>query len=288
MKYLSEVEGLNGISAKVVAASVSSVGKKLTTLELRYPRFIHSELMTHRLFSRNASSSRAIPVSKMIEQVKHNPATPIHWGLNQPGMQAQDEQVDTNWANNWWGMAAYTARTFAETANEMGLHKQITNRILEPWQFMTTLVSSTEWDNFFAQRISPAAQPEINELALCMKQAMEGATYTQTLCHLPYIRPTDEGLSLDDKMKVSVARCCRVSYNNLNADSHSFDDIERHDSLLESGHWSPFEHVAVAMNNPDIQSSNFRGWHQYRNILQKVKPMLPIEVDCLNHMEHIL
>ena len=79
------------MEVKVIADSISESGKRITTFQLKYPRFIHSEVMTHRVFSRNASSSRAIPVKKMIEQVRNNPAMPIHWGANQSGMQAKNE-----------------------------------------------------------------------------------------------------------------------------------------------------------------------------------------------------
>lgn len=279
MSYLSVVKGKGGISAKVVAASVSTSGKKLTTLELRYPRFIHSEFMTHRQFSRNASSSRAIPVERFIEQVSTNPATPIHWGENQSGMRAKTTEVNTAWARQWWNMAAQTAVEFAGEAKDMGLHKQIANRILEPWQFMTTLVSATEWDNFFAQRISPAAQPEICELALCMQEAMVLADYTETLWHLPYITASEEELTLEDQKKVSAARCCRVSYNRQGVNqSYVSEDLSRHNALLESGHWSPFEHVAVALTDVKYRSGNFRGWHQYRNIVQGVNPVTVTEV----------
>ena len=77
------------ISVKVIADSISAHTKqRITTLELEYPRFIHAELMTHRVFSRNSSSSRAIPIQTMINHIKATTAIPIHWGKNQSGMQA--------------------------------------------------------------------------------------------------------------------------------------------------------------------------------------------------------
>jgi len=286
MKYLSEAKGKNGISAKVVCASVSSVGKKLTTLELRYPRFIHSEFMTHRLFSRNAASSRAIPVSKVIDQVVNNPVIPVHFGLNQSGMQASDDQVELSESLEWWLEASRNAVWSAEDAIKLNLHKQISNRILEPWQFITTLVSATEWDNFFAQRISPAAQPEIQELAKCMKQAMNEAEYRKVGWHMPYITYKERTTMSDiNARKLSVARCCRVSYNNQGSDKFSIDDdIKRYDSLLEAGHWSPFEHVAQSLSSEKIRSGNFNGWMQYRNIVQVVKCFYPVDLDYLDYV----
>tara|TARA_R110000744_G_C19371770_1_gene563193 strand:- start:52463 stop:54367 length:1905 start_codon:yes stop_codon:yes gene_type:complete len=141
------------ISAKVIAHSKSSVdGKEIITFELVYPRFIHGEIMTHRMFSRNAASSRAIPVQKMIDMVRALPAKPVHWGKNQPGMQAKEEV--SNWdafgqGEYQWNGAAFDASTRAETLNNQGYHKQIVNRILEPFQWMKTVVTATEWENFF-------------------------------------------------------------------------------------------------------------------------------------------
>src|SRR5690606_30080072 len=119
-------------------------------MQLRYPRFIHAEFMTHRAFSRNASSSRAIPVHKMLSQVWNDPATPIHWGASRPGMQAREELK--GWkrkaAQAIWKLAGRAACVFAWGAMKLGLHKQVANRILEPWQYIHVVVTATDWDNF--------------------------------------------------------------------------------------------------------------------------------------------
>ena len=209
----------NKISAKVVAHSKSSItGKEIITFELIYPRFIHSELMTHRLFSRNAASSRAIPVSKMIEMVRNNPASPIHWGKNQPGMQAKEECLEqvfiqtfydnAIWegkteeealaeahvsAKHAWGFFAGEIADMAESFSIAGYHKQIVNRILEPFQWMKTVVTSTEWDNWYWLRNHPDAQPEIKRLAEVMleaKEASEPRLLQPGDWHVPYY---DEG-----------------------------------------------------------------------------------------------
>ena len=282
MSYLKQVVGKNGISVRVVEASISKAGQKLTTLELRYPRYIHSEIMTHREFSRNAASSRAIPVQKFIDQVKNDPAMPIHWGLNQPGMQAQDEEVDPIWAKDWWLRVSEQVLPFAEEAKEANLHKQIANRILEHWQFMNTLVSSTSFDNFFEQRLTPFAQPEFRHLAELMKEALDTTEYTERDLHVPYVtdeeRFTEHDVVLE---KISAARCCRVSYNRLGESPSIQEDIDRHDSLVASGHWSPFEHVAMALTKADLRSGNFKGWHQYRNVLQGIDPIkvMPVKYE---------
>lgn len=300
--YKSETQGKGGIYAKVVADSISEVSDvRLTTLELHYPRFIHSEFMTHRMFSRNASSSRAIPVAKMIEQVKNYPAMPIHWGKNQPGMQAKEEckaaidigswDTGPDWHQNYqvWAMAAEECIYYARLFTDAGYHKQIVNRLLEPFQFITVVVTATEWDNFFKLRMHPDAQPEIQELARCMKKAMtvsEPYRLEPGQYHTPYVGngySLPEGdfsiiPSLEDNIKCSVARCARVSYlNHDKSEPAAEKDKVLHDDLLSAGHMSPFEHVATPMrvcegvthtdNDDYYWSGNFREWAQYRQLL---------------------
>ena len=171
-----KVEGKGGISATIIADSASSVtGKRITTYELEYPRFVHAEFMTHRLFSRNAASSRAIPITKTIEQVRNTPAIPIHWGENQPGMQAKEElggnaleQVQTTWNH-----ASKVASMLAGVMDHHKAHKQIVNRLLEPFQFIKVVCTATEFENFFWLRSHEDAQPEIKELSDCMHKARE-------------------------------------------------------------------------------------------------------------------
>jgi thymidylate synthase ThyX len=188
-------------------------------------------------------------------------------------MQAQQEEVDLEWAHSWWKRAAASAAELANEANGRNLHKQVANRILEPFQFMTTLVTSTDWDNFMLQRVSAFADPNLEHLASLMKKVLEQHTPDRTRFHLPYITLDEDGYSMEEKMKISAARCCRVSYNRAGESSTLDADIDRHNSLVASGHWSPFEHVAIALDDAEWRSGNFEGWHQYRNILQGVLPV---------------
>ena len=181
------------ISAKVIADSVCPKGVRMTTMEIEYPRFILAELNTHRMLSKNSASSRAIPVKAMHEFIRANPATPVSWGKNQPGMKAE-EQVGTSVAEEaeqLWNRAKEDALHWADAlAHKLAIHKQIANRITEPWMTMKTVISGTEWNNFFHLRNHPDAQPEIKALAEAMTVA-----YTTHLpvplkpgeWHLPYI-----------------------------------------------------------------------------------------------------
>lgn len=279
------------ITAKIIAHSVAPNGQQIVTFELEYQRFIHSELMTHRLFSRNAASSRAIPVATIIAQVRDNPAMPIHWGLNQPGMQAANtlSKVLTTSAKFVWKQAANSAAFFAEQLVKIGLHKQATNRILEPFQTMKTVMTATCMDNFFWLRNHEDAQPEIRELARLMWEALQKSTPFELKpgeWHVPYVDvyrdfegvllygtrtskadvgsrvstfiPYENGL--EDALKVSSSCCAQVSYRKLD------ETLEKaymvYNRLVESEpvHASPFEHSATP-----IQGS-------VRNILNSLDP----------------
>ncbi len=276
---------MDSITAKVVEDSVASAhGVRLVTLQLRYPRFIHAEFMTHRVFSRNASSSRAIPVTKVIEQVMNEPAMPTHWGLNQPGMQAAGEATEMirRSAIDVWLDAAYNAAMSAEKLRGLGLHKQVANRLLEPFQFMQVVVTSTHWDNFFALREHSAAEPHMQDLARAIKAAMAASTPVKRpndrlhadAWHLPYITPEERGRfgwQPYDLAKFSAARCARVSY--LNHDGTTPDvqkDLELFERLAGSTpkHASPLEHQAYPLATGSSGSRNFRGWRQFRQAVE--------------------
>ncbi|WP_274585331.1 FAD-dependent thymidylate synthase [Neisseria leonii] len=269
------------IEAKVIADSVRN-GARITSLQLQYPRFIHGEFLTHRAFSRNSSSSRAIPVAKLIEQVRTAPAEPLHWGRNRPGMQA-DGELDAETAahaREVWYTAAAAAADSAEKLAALGVHKQVANRILEPFQLMHTIVTATEWDNFFALRIHSDAQPEMQELASKMKAALDESLPVQTGYHLPYIETEawEKALQTFDGSResayhflapVSAARCARVSYLNHDQSRPDFvKDRQLADKLREARHLSPFEHQAVAQASPCSVSANLKGWCAYRTGLE--------------------
>lgn len=286
------------ISAKVIADSISDNGKRITTMQLRYPRFIHAEFMTHRQFSRNASSSRAVPVSRLIADMQDDPAMPLVWGKNQKGMQADEEcstmvvvprtiSVDDlgtptqtkNFAlsnQDAWLIAMDNAIKMARYFDEAGYHKQIVNRLLEPFSHINVVVTATEWSNFFALRLHRDAEPHMQMLALAMKQAMDKSspeTLARGQWHTPYVH-RDNRTKEDDfaAVKLSVARCARVSYlTHDGKEPYPDEDLKLYDRLVGSVplHASPAEHQAM----PDPggqwphQWGNFQGWVQYRKTL---------------------
>jgi thymidylate synthase ThyX len=260
---------------KIIADSISEFGKRITTFVCTFPRFILPEFNTHRVFSRNAASSRAIPVKKFIDQVINNPAEPIFWGKDQSGMQSFSElsPSDIPVAKEIWNQARDKMIHCAKEMMSIGVHKQIVNRLLEPWFKVTVIVTATEFDNFFKLRCHKNAQPEIQDLAIKMRDCLKDSTPKKINFgdwHVPFgDRYVDEKLSIQDKLKICVARCARVSYLNFDGIIDHKKDYDLHDKLAEEGHWSPFEHCASPTSNPWNYSGNFVGWHQYRKSFEK-------------------
>jgi len=256
--------------AKILLDSINGAGNRLTTFEITYPRFIHSEFMTHRLFSRNAASSRAIPNAKLIERIIEDPVMPVYWGKNRAGMQATEVVEDVGDAESVWLDARNSMLRYSAKLSEKGVHKQLANRILEPWMYITTIVTATEYQNFFDLRCDVAAQPEIKKIADLMRDALEASCPTPLQpgdWHTPFIREQEVDYPMVQLLKLSVARCARVSYLTHDGVRDEKKDYELHDRLLESGHWSCFEHQAQALLDSE-QSANFNGWQQYRKVLE--------------------
>ena len=295
------------IKAKIIADSICA-GSRITTFELEYPRFIHGELMTHRMFSRNAASSRAIPVDTMMQLIEDSPAKPVEWGMNQSGMQAKELHTSSAGCEWVWCMAAKDAVASAKALQKQGLHKQIVNRVLEPFQVMKTVVTATEYANWFYLRNHSDAQPEIHVLAEKMLEAFNSSTPVELKSgewHLPYVGVNVEGtgrisyhledeegdvtqmVHLEDALKISASCCAQVSYRKQD------DSLEKAlkiwDMLvgMKPVHASPFEHQATPMeDNCDSDtrfweegvthsdrtgckwSGNFKGWIQHRQLIK--------------------
>lgn len=258
----------NNIKVEIVADSINPAGQRITSALWTYPRFIHSEIMTHRALSKNAASSRAIPVTKVIQAVQENPATPEWWGKKQIGMQAND-QLSTDEIEEckkiWLANRDNTIQ-YSEQLMRAGLHKQIANRVLEPWFRITVLVTATDWDNFFALRAHPAAQPEFQVLAYRMLDAMVNKSTPREVDWMDWHIPFDPDCSWDlaDRLTVSVAKAARTSYVAFDSDKTLQEQTALFNAMRDSGHWSPFEHQAQAQQSL-IRSGNFtNGWAQYR------------------------
>jgi hypothetical protein len=313
--------------AKVILASKPTNGAPpIITIHARSPRIIHGEIMTHRVFSRNARSSRAVPVATMLKEIRETPFVPWHWGKNQKGMQAGGEHneligvqkpmavvdfdngpeidywVDGLTREDAWLKARDNAVELAGAFSEAGYHKQIVNRLIEPFSWIDTLITSTSWANFFHLRDHDAAEPHFHDLAMLVREAIAGAEF-QTLepgqWHLPYANWTDTDpvreylhSALDRPpspeeyqecyKKLSVARCARISYKPFDGDGSIEKELERYEMLVGSSplHASPAEHQATPDNlidtgflgvtdfaNAELAGNLGKGWIQYRKML---------------------
>mgnify|MGYP001245656406 CR=1 FL=1 len=340
---------MSQIKAEIVGDAISQNGNRITSFLLTYPRIIHSELMTHRVFSRSSSSSRAIPFDKMVEAVENNPFIPMAWQKDHKGMQGTEyitdpraiERLETEWKTAALNMVKQAQRlnsgivcreTWEEDFKEKyGVTKQLCNRLLEPFMWHTTLVTSTTYSNFFNLRC-PAYQTPVTQLLLPAKSKKEcianhgneenieklqnfsdlewlkinqgqGEIHIMALAEAMYdaynesvpnqlekgfwyipfeskinftgkewseLTPSDSEETWQDvAVKISTSMCARTSYTVVGEDKvHSYDkDLKLHDRLLESRHWSPFEHCAKNMEDSNSYG-NFTGWKQYRQFIE--------------------
>jgi Thymidylate synthase complementing protein len=256
------------IQVKIIADSVNVNRKRITTFELVYPRYIHAEIMTHRLFSRNAQSSRAVPVKTALDLIRDDPVLPIVWGKNKAGMSSVEflndaEQKEAEWA---WYEGLDAALRVSQKLSDIGLHKQWANRPTEAFSNIKVVLTATEFDNFFWLRDDKdAAQPEIVELARKMKTAYDENTpdvLQDGFWHVPYVHwgvelnkgeefqlffnSNDEEIDLETALKISASCCAQVSYRKLDDTLDKALDIY---NKLFSGpkpHLSPVEHQAMA------------------------------------------
>jgi len=273
--------------AEVIADSINPNGNRITTMVVTYPRIILAELNTHRMFSRNSASSRAIPTEKLLEQVALHPYEPAYLGKNRKGMQATEQIDESNRRAciDEWILAADRARKSAQYILSNGAHKQTVNRLLEPWMWMTTLITATEWDNFFALRCHKDAQPEFQVLAYKMLEAYVQSKPVEKKegdWHIPFQMEVfeEEKVDISNIIKVSVGRCARVSYLNHDGKININDDLALYNKLYEAGHMSPFEHIAKvpSLDVTHQWYGNFKGWIQLRKTL-------PNESRSYNHQE---
>ena len=283
-------------SAKVLAASENVYGGKIITLEIEFHRFVLAEFNTHRNISKSFQSSRAVPTERLLELVSNSPAIPLYWGKNQPGMTAAEECEETiggcemypgDDRESFWRETAKIASERALAMHEAGYHKQIVNRIIEPYLPVKGVVSGTAraWNDFLKLRDHAAAQPEIRALAIEIKDALSATKFKNLRdgqWHLPYIGEEEEHLTLGDKVITSTSCCAQVSYRRLDKSEETANRVYDRLNLPEAGafnddppHFSPAEHIARATHH-NIETSfarggNFHdiGWFQFRKMLEQ-------------------
>jgi hypothetical protein len=272
---------------KIVADSIGPAKIRLVTFEITYPLFVHAEFLRHRIlsrsgdeialedFSHSVASNRAIPTNRILSAVIADPVTPVWWGRNQAGMSAREEL--TGWrlraAKKVWRLACLSGVIFAWLLGKIGLHKQLANRRMTPDQWVTQLVTGTDWDNFFALRCHPDAQPEIRIIAEMMRESL-GLSKPEVLevggWHLPLVEIKDmhelwpQTVMVErDACLISASRCARFSLLSEKR-LPVLEEIGKAEKLIIAGHMSPFEHQAQALEN-DQRIANLRGWRSFRS-----------------------
>ena len=276
------------VNAKVIAHSRAESTPDLITLQVRFPWWLLPEMNTHRAFSRNYGSTRAIPISKLIDEANNDPALPYKWTSHRPGMQGGDDlsREHVAWAQDAYLEARDHAVQGAKALLDLGIAKQNANRLLMPFIHVEGIVTATEWQNFFDLRCHPDAEPTMRALAEAMRDAIESSEPddTETNWHLPYLQKADWGWAWEQTKvgggkgegmfprlaMISAARCARVSYLNHDGTNANIEkDMELARRLLDSKHMSPFEHQAQA--DPEhlrrCEHANFTGWVQFRQMV---------------------
>lgn len=271
-------------TARVILDSISPRGDRLTTVEVTFHRFVLAEFNTHRLFSRNSASSRAIPVEKQLHRCATDPAWPLEWPCEQSGMQGGTELTGKalkDARKHFRKVHNYTMKQTRKYLRKhkdksQRLHKSLLNRLLEPFMWHTVIATSTEagWENFFKLRVSPLAQPEIRYAAFLIKNAYDASTPTPMKYgewHMPYLREDDDWTQFDNVLeaqkKVSTARCARVSYLTHEGLRDLNEDVSMFQRLMgaDPKHDSPPEHVATPAKANEKPLGNLTGWHQLRH-----------------------
>lgn len=263
---------MSDFEVKVIADSISAKGNRLTTFEVKYPFIIHAEVMTHRLFSRNFSSNRAIPSNKIVKNGEFY--IPKDVRKNEKGMQGY-EQISENMLINFTAKLSYLAFVIKTELEEFEkkVHKQHLNRYIMPFNYMYGVISATEWENFFNLRMKPDVQPEMQILAKMIydeRNKSQPNVLKYGEWHIPYLLDEEKGntaISLWDKLLISAARCARVSYMKHGTEKIDLaEDIELGNKLFDSNHLSPFEHAATVGHS--FYYANYKGFIQFRKFLE--------------------
>lgn len=260
-------------SARVMLDSAAPNGVRLTTLEVTFPRFVLAEFNTHRQFSRNSASSRAVPTGKLIDRIEKDPVLPLQWGRNKTGMSASEVLglAEAQSATRVWLAARDAAVVHARELLALNVHKQELNRLLEPFLWHTVIVTATEWENFFELRCAANAQPEIRQAAERMRAAIENSAPRNLAVgqwHTPLVQGDEETLDVETRKRISAARCARVSYLTHEGRRKIEKDLELYERLKSDRHLSPFEHVATPTSDREFHA-NFRGWIQMRAEIER-------------------
>ena len=271
------------VTAKIIADSISPEGQRITTYEIVYPRIVLAELNTHRVFSRNSASSRAIPVKKMNDLIRADIARPVRFGAANPGMQdngAHNALINGYTPEEWWDLAVYSAIQFSTAFDEAGYAKQVCNRLTEAGSHMKTVLTSTDFDNWDWLRDHDAADPTIAAVARAMSVAKAESTpivLQPGQWHTPYygagywkdsgyVKKTENGLEATDNKRgghtlveaLAISSSCTAQVSFRTADDTLEKALKVKERLIQDNavHGSPFEHQGTPVKTKCYFSVN--------------------------------
>lgn len=260
--------------AVILADSLNAeTGDRWVTFEIsNFPKVLLQELNTHRMLSRNAASSRAMPIAKVIERVKHSPYIPT-FRENQRGMVGKvlEDQERFDKAVHLYRCALDSAIQYAQQMAEMHIHKEAVNRLLEPFMTVPVIISGTEWQNFFRLRTSPDATPDFQATALLLQELYHSSnpkTLQAGELHCIYAEHIPDDLPSGDRLKIMSARAARISYKNHGSNNIDLQkDLELAENLIKDGHLSPLEHIGWALSKEQalwLNTRNYQGFLSFR------------------------
>lgn len=269
------------IEANILLDTISKSGSRITTFILEYPLFIHNQLLTHRMFSRSSTSHRAIPVERLIEEIRRDPAIPYVFRSNKKGM-VPGNVLSDEINEEAFGIIENLMEQSIDAAirlSKLGVHKQWANRYLAPFSHIRTIVTATDWDGFYNQRDHPDSQDEIALLAREMREEYEFSSPTYSSSHIPFILPDESSLPRHVRCMISAARCARASYtlHGSKVASDVESDVALYRRLISDKHMSPLEHVAFDSGD-NGRYDNFCGWIQLRSIHREMEEYEPYEM----------
>jgi thymidylate synthase ThyX/S-adenosylhomocysteine hydrolase len=270
IKFKEASKNISNIQVKLLLYSESiPTQKRLATFTIKIPKFLWGHIISHRVLSRNSASSRAIPAKRLRKTVLQDPFLPVYFGENKPGMQSGKPLTGFRLfiAQKIWLWSRYIPIMFHYLGEKIGIHKEVINRMIEPWLMVDIIVTASEWNNFITLRTNEAAQPEIRYVAeqieILLRESIPQKLKADEW-HLPFISKQEKYFNLNIRKKISAARCARVSYSLFDGkNSDVTSDLNLCDKLSSSGHWSPFEYVAQALDKIE-RIGNFIGWKQFR------------------------
>jgi thymidylate synthase ThyX len=256
------------IDVKILAATrPMGFGKYgLVSIEYVVPLYIHTEILTHRRFSRNASSARAMSTTRYAGLGYYMPP---QFYQSQKGMEASAQPIKHQWlARMVWSAAIQGTELAARVLERLKVAKEQRNRLIAPAKMVKGIITGTEsaWQSFFHLRNNKNADTAMQVFAREAYHAIINTRWSYDTIHAPY----------DIDPLVNAARAALVSYAKI----ESIDDYKLANRLLKDGHMSPFEHYAVWRLQPTLSnltcSSNdvhfdyvTHGWEHHRATLEK-------------------